>query len=56
MFFFFSCLVRFVSAQRKGTDEISSTAECPDSVGLPQTETGNGSHANSTWPLFANIY
>lgn len=28
------------AAQRKGTDEISSAAECPNSAGLPQTETG----------------
>lgn len=36
--FFFSFL--FVAAQRKGSNEISSTAECPNSAGLPQTETG----------------
>lgn len=28
------------TAQRKGPNEISSTTECPDSAGLPQTETG----------------
>lgn len=29
-----------IAAQRKRTDEISSTTECPNSAGLPQTETG----------------
>lgn len=33
--FFFS-----VAAQRKGANEIPSTTECPNSAGLPQTETG----------------
>lgn len=35
-----SYLCSLVAAQRKGPNEISSTTECPNSAGLPQTETG----------------
>lgn len=44
-FFFWFCSLSFssflcIAAQRKRTNEISSTTECPNSTGLPQTETG----------------
>ena len=36
----FSALLSYFLAQGKGPDEISQTAKCADSPGLPQTTTG----------------
>ncbi len=50
----FSLFFSFVLflAQRKGANEISSTTECPNSAGLPQTETGKHRH---TWTQHDNL-
>lgn len=40
LFLLIFCLFCFIPAQRKGSNEVSSTSECANSSGLPQTETG----------------
>lgn len=54
---FNSCVYPFlIPAQRKGANEISSTTECPNSTGLPQTETGQSTYTLLIMGFCCNFY